>query len=156
MESDPTKKTNGNEDESLEDSLEIEMVENPSNGKDYLRKDFRYLVEDLEDCWVSIEGKTYGLYDVSKSGLGISSQADVVFGIGECFGDILKDCTVNVLGHTISGMDYKMIHISPHKEDRMICGLNWVNPAPDTLEAMESAIQALNDRTFSADEFDNE
>lgn len=148
MGDDSSKKTDLPELELSEGDLEIELLEEAGKDETGLRKSYRYAVAEIDDCWVIIEGKTYPLYDLSETGIAVSLPSEAAFQIGTCFGDILSGCTINILDTQISGLDYKMIHLSPGTGDVMICGLNWENPDPKTQTQLNSAIKSLKENYF--------
>ncbi|MCP3874363.1 MAG: PilZ domain-containing protein [Desulfobacteraceae bacterium] len=129
--------------------MDGESKKRSNTTKTNLRKEFRFPVQDRDDCWVIIENKKYPLSDLSYSGIGISVQSEVAFQIGESFGDVLTDCTLNVMECIISGMNCKIAHISPATNDLMVCGLSWLNPRPEMQQLLVSAIQRLKAEDFN-------
>lgn len=151
MDEEPNNGSDSEEKNPLEETLETEWMDEISEPDTHLRKDFRFSVRDREDCWVIIGNKKFNLCDLSKSGLGISAPSEIAFQIGQFLGDVLSDCILNIMECSISGLSYKMVHISPDTGDRMICGLSWLNPRPDTIQLISSAIQSLKKESFPED-----
>lgn len=150
------KASDGQDEKPFEEMLEAEWIEDSSDLKLHQRKEFRLSVRGRDDCWVIISSKRYSLCDLSYSGLGISAESRIAFQIGQFLGDILTDCTLNIGQSCISGLIYRMVHISPDAGDRMICGLSWLNPEPETKKIIESAIQALKAEIFSEDDINEQ
>ena len=137
-----------------EDSLELEPLEEGPDFDRHLRKSYRLHVKDRDDCTVTIENNTYPLKDFSLTGLGVSTQTEVVFRLGEFLGDTITGIRLDLVDRSIEDLEYKIVHISPDTDNQMVCGMVWLNPTEEKEEQLFDILKSLKSGSLRAADLD--
>ena len=97
------------------------------------RRTRRINVTDRDDCYMFIKEQAYFIRDISMAGVGLVMPAKDSLMLSKVLGDIV-DCRIAVERKTLTGLQYRLVYLSPAPGDNMNCGLEWVNRDDTTLK----------------------
>ena len=124
--------------------MELGEFENDSLINKILRKTFRIPLKEGGDSVVVIAGVTHPLIDLSHNGICCCLEAgETLDSAGLLFG-----CKLHLQGMDITGLTGKVIHCSLGKDNRLVCGIQWVKMDPEIEKKIESIVDSFRKKMF--------
>lgn len=126
-------------DDNHGESIEFQELRNDSQLDDIVRNSFRIPLTSKENYSVTIDDISHPLVDIGNRGIALELTRD----INVMVGDIFLECTLVLGDETVENLEGEVVHLSPGRALRRICGIRWLEPGASAVQTIDSSVLAL-------------
>ena len=126
-------------DDNHGESIEFHEIGNDSQFDDFVRSSFRIPLAAKEKFSVAINNVSHPIVDISDTGIALELGREINLMVG----DTLSGCTLVLGDETLENLKGAVVHISPGRELRRICGIRWLEPGASAVQTIDSIVRAL-------------
>lgn len=126
-------------DDNHGESIEFQEISNDSQLTDMVRNSFRIPLTSKENYSVSIDNVSHSLVDIGNTGIAL----ELTRGMNLMVGDKIVGCRLVLGDDTVENLEGEVVHLSPGKDMRRICGIRWLEPRASAVQTIDSRVLAL-------------
>ncbi|THB63873.1 MAG: PilZ domain-containing protein [Desulfovibrio sp.] len=112
-------------------------------GEHPVRRHFRVPADPDEVSRIVVNGVEFPVFDVSEGGICHLIAKDKAFDLGQDPGPI--EVVIQGKTMTLEGM---VVHMTPHKEDKVRCGIMFTAVGPEQLEIIKQYVEEIRSIMF--------
>ncbi len=126
-------------DDNHGESIEFQEISNGSQLTDVVRNSFRIPLISKENYSVSIDNVSHSLVDIGNTGIALELTRDMNLMVG----DKVAGCRLVLGDETVENLEGEVVHLSPGRDTRRICGIRWLEPEASAVQTIDSRVLAL-------------
>ncbi|HCY84957.1 MAG TPA: hypothetical protein DHV36_07455 [Desulfobacteraceae bacterium] len=127
-----------------EDSIDFQPLPDAVSNETPVRKSFRVPVSHKENILAIIDGHTYQVANISKTGIAIHADSCLEFDAGQ----ILSGTELLLGTQRLKELTGKVIHCSVHDGGFLQFGIKWQGMSAQDVTILENAIVKLKDQAL--------
>ena len=126
-------------DDNHGESIEFQEISNDSQLNDIVRNFFRIPLTLKKNYFVTIDDVSHPLVDIGNRGIALELARDMNVMVGDRF----LGCILVLGDETVENLEGEVVHLSPGRDLRRICGIRWLEPGASAVQAIDSSVRAL-------------
>jgi hypothetical protein len=126
-------------DDNHGESIEFQEISSDSQLNDIVRNFFRIPLTSKKNYSVTIDDVSHSLVDIGNRGISLELTREMNLMVG----DRLWGCTLVLGDETVENLEGEVVHLSPGRDMRRICGIRWLEPGASAVQTIDLSVLAL-------------